>query len=204
MCAAILAGCTSTSVPNLGPSPRWVPVGQARVDADTRTVVVTGYVNMVEGPIELLACGAGGKRHESIFVMEASPVDLQTALLLAGARAGKPMRGVGEGPPHGSALDLWVEWKDGAARRIERAEHFIFNHETRRPLDPTPWMFTGSVIEDGKFRALSEESFVATYWDPWAVVNIGSRVGANDEILSAMPDRIPAVETPVTFYLRLR
>jgi hypothetical protein len=178
-------------------------VGSAQVDAATRTVIVTGYVNLVQGPIELLACGTEGKRHESIFIIEASPIDLQTALLLAGAEAGVPMERVGQGPPKGSLLDIWVVWQDASGRREERGEYFIQDHEAHRPLRPTSWIFTGSVVENGAFKAMAEQSLIATYWDPWAIINIASGVGANDEILSVNESRVPPAETPVTLHLRL-
>ena len=142
-------------------------LGSVQVDAQTKTMVISGWVNQVSGAIELLACGPGGKTHESVFVLDCNPVDMQAGLLLLGLKPGTPSPGLGQGPPNGPALDIWVDWLEGTNSRSLRAENFVVNVEdSRKPLPKTPWTFTGSVFEDGQFKALAEESLIVTYWDP--------------------------------------
>lgn len=205
--AAGLTACATRapapwSLPADGSRP--IEIGAVQVDAATRTVILTGFVNLAQGPIELLACGAGGKRHESVFVIEAHPVDIQSALILIGAKAGPPMPDLGKGPPLGSRLDIRIEWEQDGVRRQEPAEYFIFQVKRGRPMVPTAWVFTGSVIEKGRFKAQIEESFIATYWDPWAIINIESDVGADDELLAVHEIRVPLVGTPIRMLIRLR
>ncbi|MFH0954275.1 MAG: hypothetical protein V1873_08095, partial [Verrucomicrobiota bacterium] len=75
-------------------SPVWengiARLGGVRIDPASRTVLATGWVNQVVGLIELLACGPGGKTHESVFVLDVNPLDLQAGLLLLGLRPGTP------------------------------------------------------------------------------------------------------------------
>ena len=178
-------------------------LGAVRVDAQTRTMVISGWVNQVWGAIELLACGPGGKTHESVFVLNCNPVDMQAGLLLLGLKPGTPPTGLGQGQPTGPALDIWVDWMEGSTSRSMRAEDFVVNVEDgRRPLPETPWIFTGSVFEDGQFKALAEESLIVTYWDPWALINLPLPCGTNDEILSVNSNCVPALNTPVTFRFR--
>lgn len=178
-------------------------LGSVQVDAQTKTMMISGWVNQVWGAIELLACGPGGKTHESVFVLDCNPVDMQAGLLLLGLKPGTPPTGLGQGQPEGTALDIWVDWMEGSSSRSLRAESFVVNVEdNRRPLPETPWVFTGSLIEDGEFKALAEESLIVTYWDPWAIVNLPLPCGANDEILSVNSNCIPALKTPVTFRFR--
>lgn len=204
---ALTAGCGTPRVP-MRPAvaaTQLVALGSVRVDTAARTVIATGFVNMVEGPIELLVCGPGGKRHECVFVLEGDPVDLQAALLLVGAKAGPPMEELGIGPPRGSLTDVWVEWvgADGS-RHSEPAERFAWWAPERRALPPCGWVFTGSLFVEGKFKALAEESLVATYWDPWSILNLNHPVGADDEVLLVNESLVPPVSTPVTFYIRPR
>ena len=77
----------------------------------------------------------------------------------------------------------WVDWQEGGRVRSRRAESFVFNIEARKVLPSTPWIFTGSVFEDGEFKALAEQSLVMTYWDPWGIINLPLPCGSNDEIL---------------------
>lgn len=187
-----------------GLSTSLVQVGRATVDPATRTVLVTGFVNQVEGIVELLACGTGGKRHESVFVLQAAAVDLQAALLLIGATNGPPMAELGKGPPVGSQLSVDVQLGTGGTGAVHAAAVYL-RHTEKGPLPPdTPWVFTGSMEEQGEFKASIEESFVASYWDPWAIINIGSAMGAEDDFLAVNRDAVPPLETPVTFLIRCR
>lgn len=173
-------------------------LGKVRVDPRTRTVFADGRVNQVSGLVELLACGPGGKVHESVLVLDVNPLDLQTALLLIGLKPGKPPQALGEGAPEGPKVDIWVEWVANGRRRSVPAGQLVYNIKNRRPLTRAPWIFTGSVIVDGEFKALAEESLVATYWDPWAIINLGSPEGADDEIIFVNKRVVPPLDTPVT------
>jgi len=166
----------------------------------TKTVVCTGWVNQARGLVEVLACGEGGKTHESVLVLAVNPLDLQAALLLAGNRGGETMKGFGIGPPKGSPVDLWVEWtgKDGESHRM-RAERFVKDAEAGGPLEEGPWVFTGSMVWEGEFKALAEETLIATFWDPFAIINNPYSSGGNDDILFANDGTVPPEGTPVRF-----
>ncbi len=212
-CAMIAAG--TEPLPATGPTASleattpsstdpWVTVGSVRVNSETHSMLVTGWVNQVFGLVELLACGPGGKTHESVFVLETSPIDFQAALLLLGIKPGTPPRDVGVGRPQGPKLDIWVDWKDGAQNRRERAERFITDLRNQKPLPTTPWIFTGSVFENGKFMALAEESLIASYWDPWAIINIPLPCGADDTILVVNTNAVPPLRTPIQMQIKAR
>lgn len=191
------------SEPEPTPSPvRWdgdvATIGSVKLDAATKTVIATGWVNQTSGPIEVLACGPAGKVHESVFVLGLNPLDLQAALLLAGLKAGEPMPELGQGPPKGAPIDVFVDWKSGDETKTARAESFVWNVEDDANVAETPWIFTGSVVKDGHFKALAEESLVVTYWDPYAIVNLPLPCGANDEILAVNSNTVPPYQTPVT------
>jgi hypothetical protein len=195
-------------VPAPTPTPVWkdgvAHLGTVHVDPRTRTVLADGWVNQVSGAIELLACGKGGKTHESVFVLDINPLDLQTGLLLIGLEPGTPPTGLGQGPPGGPELEIRVDWKAKDKARTLPAERFVMNVEKRKPLKGIPWLFTGSVIEGGEFKALAEESLVATYWDPWAIINIGAACGTNDEILYVNTRVVPPLNTPITLRFQPR
>lgn len=179
-----------------------VRFGNVLLETATKTVVVTGWVNQTEGPIEVMVCGAKGKVHEAVLVAPVNPLDLQSACLLAGMKGGKPMPEFGMGPPDGSPVDIIVEWEaDGETKRA-RAESFAWNVKTQAPLPDGPWLFTGSMFKDGEFKAFAEESLAVTYWDPYAILNIASEVGRDDELLEANPRTVPPYGTPVRILLR--
>jgi len=196
-------------LPKIEPAPLPVPTpprkegdkvvfGNAVLDTATRSLVVTGWVNQAGGLIEVFACGPRGKTHEAAFVLDVNPFDLQNGLLALGLKAGEPMPGFGVGPPHGDPVDIFVEWTDtNGVPHDARAESFVRDTERDAPLAPGPWTFTGSIVRDGRFMAISEETFVASFWDPYAIVNNPLASGSNDDILfvnaEAMPPRGTAI-----------
>lgn len=175
--------------------------GNVRVDIPTKTVMATGWVNQIVGLIEVLACGPRGKTHESVFILDLNPLDFQAALLSIGLRGGKPMPAFGEGPPDGSPVDMIVEWQADGETRRERAEHFAWDMEKDEVLSDGPWTFTGSMVIDGEFMALAEESLIVTFWDPFAIINNPLASGVNDDILFVNTNTVPAYGTPVTFHI---
>ena len=179
-------------------------LGAVRLNAATKTVTATGWVNQTEGAIEVLACGLKGKVHESVFVLALNPLDLQAALLLTGLKGGEPMPDIGVGPPNGSPVDIFVDWQQDGETRTARAETFVWNIQDDTVLPETPWTFTGSIIRNGRFKALVEESLVVTYWDPYAILDLPLPCGADDEILHVNTNTVPPLHTPITMRFRPR
>jgi hypothetical protein len=158
---------------------------------------------MTAGLIELLLCGPRGKTHESVFVADCSPLDVQTGLLLLDVKPGRPPAERGVGMPDGPKLQISVEWgKD--TKHSKQAEKFIYNTKQDAVVPGTDWVFTGSVVENGRFMAMAEESIIATYWDPWAIVNLPLPCGSNDEILVVDRDSIPPLNTLVHIRIEVR
>lgn len=178
-------------------------LGSVEIDADSGMVIVTGHINQVEGPVELLACGPAGKLHESVLQLDAKPIDLQAALLALRLKSGPAMKEVGAGPPVGDTIAVWISWTSNGVRRIVRGEELLWNRRDKKVVK-SDWIFTGSTFIDGKFKALDDESMIATYWDPWAIVNIADAVGGDDDAIFVKRDAIPPLGTDVTVYLQRR
>ena len=172
------------------------------IDAASRELIVTGYVNQVRGAIELLACGTGGKVHESVFVLFVEPKDLQAGLLLLGLKHGAPMPGIGMEPPEGDEVVIEVEWEQAGQIHRRNAEYFVFNAKKREQAEHDTWIFNGSTVEDGLFMAGAEESLIATYWDPWSIINIESELGGDDEILTVYEERVPPMHHNISMRIR--
>lgn len=193
----VLTSCASTKSRPVSNPADFRPLGTVWVQPAIREVMVTGYVNQVDGPIELLACGRTGKTHESVLVLYGKPVDIHAALLLIGLKPGTPMPDVGMGPPTGSPAYIDVEWTENGETRRVPAETLVRDVTTRSAVRNAGWTFNGSQIRDGSYLANMEESLIATYWDPWAIINIGNEVGSDDERLVVNSDRVPPLHTPV-------
>ena len=195
--------CSSQTPHVASSTPNWVRLGSVEVDTVGRCVLATGFVKQVEGVVELLACGPGGKTHESVFVLQASPVDFQAALLSLRLKPGGPMQDRGMGPPAGAPVDIRIEWTEAGKTRSVAAHDVLYDHRDGKPMT-TAWAFNGSMMKEGRFMALEEESFIATYWDPWAVINFAGPLGEDDEALFIKRGVLPPLDTPVRLLVYAR
>ena len=170
------------------------------VDKQKGSVSAPGAVNMDAGLIEYLACGPGGKLHESVLRLDVNPAYLQIALLLLGLEPGDApldFQGAG-GVPQGDPVEIYVSWQDGDKKKREcRAEELVLNASTKKPMRRTHWVFTGSRIVDGTFMAMIEQSIVATFHDPYAIIDHPLPTGSDDTLYFANEKTVPPKGTPV-------
>ena len=195
--------------------PHLYAVGTLEVESLERTVRCRGRVNMDRGgPIELLACLPRGKTHESVFTLDAEPMDLQLALLLLGMRQGinpaveYPADSPERARPAGDEAAIFVEWRSAPeggqepALERRRAEEFLLNVETERPAERAEWVFLGSVMVGGRFGADVDGSLITTYHDPLAILELALPT-VNDDVYYVVNEEVcPPVGTPVELVIR--
>ncbi|MBC8235796.1 hypothetical protein H8E77_40120, partial [bacterium] len=58
-------------------------------------------------------------------------------------------------------MNIWVQWKEDEKTKRVRAEQMIFDSKREKPMQETDWIFTGSLIHEGRFLAEIEESLIA-------------------------------------------
>ena len=137
------------------------------INPKERFVDVQATVCLDDGSLELIACTKDTKEHESIIMVEASPVHIHTALLLLGAKNGTPAmrRPLNEEltrwqdvPPSGDPIDVFLVWKNEKGEEIERPiSDFIMRSEEEQ-ITPEPdkdkekfphtFLFAGSQLSD--------------------------------------------------------
>lgn len=187
-------------------------IGEIEFDAKSREIRLPAQVNLREGgPMEYLLVHEQGKVHEAILTTSASPLHLQIALKLLRYRAGA-------GDVFAPLLpDAERQEAERQADKRGEAVHFAFVAEGAAPL-PAPtlvldgergealredhWIYTGSAVEEGRFRAEEEGSLVAIYLDPLALFNSPAEGADVDERWGANHRVLPAVGTKGHFLIR--
>ena len=164
-------------------------IGLVKIDTINGTIEIPAQINMKEGLIEYLLAGEGGKLHESLLRTRAQAHSLQVALLLLGLKESPESISIQGDPgiPTGDGVTLWVQWDEKGKTNTDRIERWVKNQDTKKKMEPIPWIFTGSLIMDGRFLAQAEKSMIAIYRDPVAIINNPLPEGANDEIWFADP-----------------
>ena len=185
--------------------PGVLQIGGIIVNKPEGYVTVPGKINMTEGLVEYLACGPFGKLHESIVMLDAEPFALQVALLLMGLEPGnKPITHQGAPEtPVGAPVTLWISWEDAQKQTVKyKAEDLILNKQTDKTMPPTTWVFTGSQILDGQFMAQVEQSIVAIFHDPFALLDHTGSTGSDDTNYFANSHVLPPRGTSITFTIK--
>jgi len=181
------------------------------VDKAGKQVVLVGAICKTYGPLELFACLVGTKEYESVVAVPTTARLVQTALLAAGAEAGRPVQYDPQyAPPRGTPVEITVIWKDKDGRRQStRAQDWVRRVGTTQAMEH-PWVFAGGRF--WKDEATGKEVFTAdvtgdlicvSNFDD-AVLDVRMRSTSDDAglLFEAFAERIPQRGTPVTLLLK--
>lgn len=179
------------------------------VDVDQKRVIVDGYVAQREAYLEMFACPAETKEHESIVGAIAKSHEVHAALLAVGAEAGKTVRFQ---PTYAAAtgprVRVWVMWRDADGKVLTAdARSWVRRTGTQDQLDKD-WVFAGSTWwkdpEDGKeyYQADSGELIcVSNFGTAMMDLPIESSDSTGMLQFEAFKERIPPQGTPVRLVL---
>jgi hypothetical protein len=196
-------------------SPGIYEIGQIRLDQKARTVSFPGVLNMNDGNLEYLLVTEQGNTHESLLVTDVSPSDLHFAMLLLGAKGSGAQNG--DLPPaqidskflktaprlKGDNINITVRWKVGDVEKSAPVEDWLINTETKKPVERGPWVYNGSMFNEGHFLAQIEGAHAALVTYPAALINNPRKGNDNDQIWMVNTKAIPAVKTPVEILITL-
>jgi hypothetical protein len=177
---------------------------------DKRRVRVSAYVCLRMGQLEQFLTRKRTKEHEAILAADVDARDIHTALTLARAEAGHPVKFQSQyKPPSGTPIKIFLEYtKDQKTVRVP-AQQWIRNARTKKILD-SDWVFAGSVLIPDPFEPKKKPFYAANEGDVICISNFDTALldlplnssKANDDLLfEAFTERIPAVETPVQVIL---
>jgi hypothetical protein len=94
------------------------PKGTVQLDRAGKRLLVRTHVVLREGFLEMLACPAQTKEHESILGVEGRAYVIHAGLLALGAKAGAPVQYQPTfRPPTGQPIDIFLQWADADGKR---------------------------------------------------------------------------------------
>ena len=190
------------------------PADRIWITPDGTSVVLLGRVVLREGFLELLACRAATKEHESILSVRVKPFLIHAALLATNARQGRPMQASPVfAPATGDRIDIALRWKDESDEQQESSaqdwawDMSISKDDAKKPMT-THWVFSGSrefLDGEGNVIYLADETgelfglsnFVGSILD----VPIQSSADNTRLQFGCFTERIPPLGTPVTIIL---
>ncbi|GAM10015.1 hypothetical protein OR1_02300 [Geobacter sp. OR-1] len=188
-------------------SPGIYRLGAIQIDKGNKTISFPAEVNMGKGMLEYLLVRTGGKTHESLLRTKVEPYQLQIACLLIGLEGtNNPLSFQGDPRvPEGTPVEIQLKVADKNGTFIELNPTLwlakMVDAKIQAVTDGS-WVFTGSIIRDGRFQAQSEGSIVAIYHDPAAMIDNSSQGAESDKVWLVNEGSVPPVGTPVTVTIK--
>ncbi|WP_153557199.1 YdjY domain-containing protein [Roseimaritima sediminicola] len=183
--------------------------GRLWVDKQGKQVLVDGYVAMDRGMLEMFACPAGTKEHESVVAVLARSRDVHTALLAVGAQSGTPVQYAPKFvSATGQSIRVWVLWYD-EERRLQKsdARKWVVKTGTKQTLKPD-WVFAGSNFwkdpADGQVYYEADAGdliCVSNFSSAMMDVPVASSKDTGQLLFSAAQGVVPPDGTPVRLVL---
>jgi len=179
------------------------------VDRKNHRVYVDGYVALRNSPLEMFACPAGTKEHESIIGVLAKSNEVHAALLAIGAMPGTTVRYDPKYvPATGQRIRIWVMFRDEAGKfQATDARKWVRKGMSKESLE-TDWVFAGSSTwtdpQDGitYYQANSGDMIcVSNFATAMLDVPVESSDSNGSLTYMAYTDRIPPDMTPVRLML---
>ena len=138
----------------------WIAISQAeetlQILGDEQKIVLTGeiskalgtYDEHLQGAVEYLLCGPGGKEYESIIVVNSSAKEIHDAMLKLGVERGTPPMYDEEKDEMigatGTGVLVFVEWESNGETKRVRGEDLLYNMQTQKSMQHVAWIFSGS------------------------------------------------------------
>jgi hypothetical protein len=190
---------------------RLSPTDRVWVDVKNHRVVVDGYIAVRTGQLEMFACPAGMKDHESVVGVFSKAQYVHAGLLAAGAKTGSPVQWEPKySPPTGSEIRIFALWidKEGKKQVID-ARKWVRELGRQKELDVN-WVFAGSGFwtdpDTGEERYLAESGdliCVSNFTTATLDVPMKSSQANAGLLFTAYSERIPPEGTPVRLVLQV-
>jgi hypothetical protein len=200
--------------PAAAPAVKRAEVGKNIVletQGEVRRVRVAAAVCLREGALELLMCRKNTKEHESVIDADIDARELHRALLLAGAKAGSPVKFDPKyTPATGTTIKITLEYQKDGKTVTARGQDWVRDAKTRKAMTH-PWVFGGSVFypnpDDPKGPPLyaanggGDVICVSNFPDATLDLPVNSPEADADRLFEAFTERIPPLGTKVTVIL---
>ena len=142
-------------------------IGKVSLNKKTREITFGAGVNLVDRPLEYLLVNTKGKVHEALFLTDISPLNLNIAMKLIGYKGSKelfeivdedylPTGKFHEVPDEikkAARLDILVQWEADGKTNTVPINDLIIHSTTTKPMAPGPWLYHGSYMHEGQFKA---------------------------------------------------
>ena len=182
-------------------------IGGININKTDKTLSFPAFINMEKGLLEYLLVRNAGKTHESLLRTAVEPYNLQVASLLLGLEGtAVPLTFQGSPEiPKGDPVEITIQFDGKDSKKVTvKPEEWIIQvvDGVKKDIPPVRWVFSGSVVHNGRFAAQVDGSIISVFHDPVAMIDNTSPGGESDKIWFVKEGVVPAVGTPVTVIIK--
>ncbi|WP_156817050.1 YdjY domain-containing protein [Rubritalea marina] len=167
--------------------------------------------------IEYVLTTEMGKVHETLFLTDIKPFNLNVVLKLLSFQASKELFPVldknfvatnklheaTEDEKRHSRFTVNVSWEsDGDTVNFPLEELFLHTDGSGATMPPAPWIYGGSYMHRGRFKADINGDIIAILTDRTAMANYSGETRSDDTLWVPNKPLLPAVGTPITLTLK--
>lgn len=221
--AACFSLVSAEEAPEKAPAPKSTPkiektgktsfrLGDITFDSAKGEVSFPAILEQREVLIEYLITNPQGKIHETLFITEVKPFKLNVVMKLLGFLESKELiyildenylptdklhPATPEQKKH-SRFSIHASWSEDGKKITRNVTNLLKNVKTHQPMPSAQWVYSGSYLNNGKFKADIAGDIVGILCDP-AAIGCYSGEGREDDDLW-VPNRklLPPPSTPVT------
>jgi len=193
-----------------------IQIGKLVLNKKTREITFDATVEQDEQLLEYLVVNQHGKVHEALFITELRPFHLNVGLKLLGYKESKELfrvfdkdwkptdkfHKVDAATSKAAKFDLFCEWNEKGVKKSAHVNQMIINATTMKPPEISPWVYGGSYLLEGLFKADSTGDMMAIFTDRGAVANFSGKGREDDTLWTPNPKRIPQRGTKVTLRIK--
>lgn len=193
----------------------WVrmhPGYEVWLDTKNKQVIIGGRISLREGLLEMFACPAGTKEHESVISTISNAEIVHVGLLGVGAIKGVPAywtEATGVVTAIGPVCNINIVWREGEERKEVDAREFVIDQTTEKTLEHD-WVFCGSRVwtdpEDPSYTEYQADwgDMICVSNFPTAMMdlNVESSTSNAGLLFTANPDKVPALGQPVLIVIK--
>lgn len=186
------------------------PKNRIWMERNDQVVIADGYIAQQAAQLEMFACPAGTKEHESIVAVFPRSQLVHAGLLAIGAKPGSPAKFEPFQAAKGATIRIYALWYDVKGKRQATiAQKWVRNSRTKENLK-SDWVFAGS--REYKDEYSKEVQYLADSGELVCVANFGtstldlvveSEQANSNLVFDAFTERIPKRNTPVRLVFHL-
>lgn len=196
-------------------------LGKITINTKQRTINFDATTEITESLVEYAIVNPEGKVHETLFITDVRPINLNIAFKLLGFKENKSLyrqfvddlptenyQEATEEEKKQSYFTTTVKWTDEKTKEQLRynINELIQNAQTESSLAKSQtnakWSYGGSFMHQGKFVAELNHDLIAIFTDRGAVANFAGKGREDDTLWHPVTEKMPAFGTKVTIIIK--